>query len=148
MSSTKSTKAGEAQQQDSDVASSGIRVGRETTPAPAGAAADEWASFPSARPTSVPSYDVAAVAFETSLRHLTLPHLPLDVAIPIRTSLAAPADLELRASFLLLHVDGRSSIRDIADLNGIAVEEVLVTFLDLTARGLIELGGTQAVLPH
>ena len=102
-------------------------------------------SFPSGRPTSVPTYDVAAVAFETSLRHQSLPSLPLDVAIPTRTSVPVPADLELRASFLLLHVDGHSSVREIADLTNIPVGEVLVMFLALTARRLIELGGTQAV---
>ena len=121
-----------------------VRVERETTPAPSGTT-DEWASFPSERPTSVPTYYVAAVAFETSLRHQALPGLPLDVAIPTRTSVPAPADLELRASFLLLHVDGHSSVRDIADLTSIPVGEVLVMFLALTARGLVELGGTQAV---
>jgi hypothetical protein len=153
-----STTGGEAQdgdlqgsrplQHDSGVASSGsgVRVDREreTTPAPPSASA-EWASFPSERPTSVPTYDVAAVAFETSMRHHSHPKLPLDVAIPTRTSVGAPADLELRASFLLLHVDGQSSVRDIAELTGFPVGDVLTTFLSLTAHGLVELGGTHAV---
>lgn len=130
---------------DSDVAASGVRVEREreTTPAPA-STSDEWASFPSARPTSVPEYDVAAHAFETSLRHQALPRLPLDVAVPTRTFVALPADLELRAAFLLLHVDGRSSVREIAELTALPVEEVLATFLGLLASGLVALGGTQA----
>ena len=135
---------------DSGVAASGVRVERETTPAPphlAGAGgADEWESLPSERPTSVPTYDVAAVAFETSMRHHSPAQLPLDVAIPTRTKGAAPSDLELRASFLLLHVDGQSSVRDIAELTGFPVSDVLVTFLMLTAQGLVELGGTNAVL--
>lgn len=127
---------------DSDVAASGVRVERETTPAPANTS-DEWASFPSARPTSVPGYDVAAHAFETSLRHQALPRLPLDVAVPTRTSVALPVDLALRAAFLLLHVDGRSSIREIAELTTIPVEEVLATFLELVTLRLVALGGTQ-----
>lgn len=134
---------------DRSLGASGIRVDRdrETTPAPASAVtATEWAAFPSARPTSVPDYDVAAHAFESSLRHHALPHLPLDVAIPTRTGVAAPADLELRASFLLLHVDGRSSVREIGELTSLPVDEVLTCFLGLTAAGLITLGGTQQAL--
>ena len=127
---------------DSDVAASGVRVEREreTTPAPA-SAGHEWAAFPSARPTSVPDYNVASHAFETSLRHPALPRLPLDVAVPVRTKLVPPADLELRASFLLLHVDGRASVGEIAELTAIPVDEVLATFVGLTAVGLVELAG-------
>ena len=123
---------------DSDVAASGVRVDREreTTPAPPNTE-DERASFPSARPTSVPDYDVASHAFESSLRHPALPRLPLEVAVPMRTKLAPPVDLELRASFLLLHVDGRSSIDEIAELTAIPVDEVLATFMGLTAVGLV-----------
>ena len=115
---------------------------RETTPAPA-SVTDASASFPSARPTSVPDYDVAAHAFEASLRLHALPSFPLDVAIPTRTGVAPPDDLELRASFLLLHVDGRSSVRDIAELTSISVADVLTALLGLTAAGLVALGGAQ-----
>jgi hypothetical protein len=86
---------------------------------------------------------VVAHAFASSLQHPALPSLPLDVSIPTRTRASVPADLELRTSFLLLHVDGRSSLRQIADLTGIEVDEVLEAFLQLTALGLVELGGTQ-----
>jgi len=127
------------------VSESGVRVERVTTPAPADVA-DEWAAFPSARPTSVPDYDVAAVAFETSLRHQALPNLPADVAIPTRTAVLPPSDLELRASFVLLHVDDRSSVRDIARLTSIPSDEILAELLVLTAAGLVEMGGTQSVL--
>lgn len=131
---------------DVGVTSSGVRFERErvTTPAPA-EATDEWASFPSERPTSVPAYDVAAHAFETSLRHRSLPSLPLGLAIPSRTAVAAPADLELRAAFLLLHVDGRSSVQEVADLTGIAVHDVLKAFLGLMASGLVELRGARSL---
>jgi hypothetical protein len=91
----------------------------------------------------VPDYDVAAVAFETSLRHQALPSLPHDLAVPTRTKVAPPAELDVRASFLLLHVDGVATVRDIADLAALPVTEVLAGLLDLTARGLVDLGGTQ-----
>jgi hypothetical protein len=126
-----------------DVASSGVRVERETTPAPANTAdaRGEWDNLPSARPTSVPDYDVAAVAFETSLRHQALPSLPHDVSIPTRTRMVPPAELGVRASFLLLHVDGLSTVREIAELAGLPVTEVLAGLHDLTARGLVQLAG-------
>jgi hypothetical protein len=150
------TKGGEAQggelrgdepeQHDSGVAgtASGVRVERETTPAPPGAS-EEWAAAVSDRPTSVPTYDVAAVAFESSLRHHRPAGLPLDVAIPMRTSGAVPTGLDLRASFLLLHVDGQSSVRDIAEVTGLPFADVQAAFLSLTAEGLVELVGTHAV---
>lgn len=132
---------GDGQAHGSEVAASGVRVERETTPAPAHAS-KEWASFPSARPTSVPDYDVAAHAFETSLRHHALPQLPLDVAIPTRSPTALPPNLDLRAAFLLLHVDGRSSVGEIAELTTIPVDEVMTTFLRLMTLGLVTLEGT------
>lgn len=124
---------------------SGVRE-RETTPAPP-AASDEWASFPSERPTAVPGYDVAAIAFETSMRHHRPASLPLDVAIPMLTSSTnrAPTGLDLRAAFLLLHVDGQSSIRDIAGVTGLPFDEVQSAFLSLTAAGHVQLVGTHAV---
>ena len=117
---------------------------RATTPAPT-SVSGEWASSTSDRPTSVPTYDVAAVAFETTMRHPSGTSLPLDVAVPVRTSPIVPTGLDLRASFLLLHVDGASSLRDIADATGLALADVQSGFLALTAEGLVELGGTTAV---
>ena len=132
----------------SDVGVSGVRVERETTPAPAGTSGT-WAAlpsaFPSAHPTHVPAYDVAAHAFETSMRHLPLPSLPLDVAIPSRTTVVTPPDLELRLAFLLLHVDGRSTVTQIAEVAAIPFEDVLTLLLALSARGLVELAGSRSL---
>ena len=144
-------RSSEAPQTDSPMPSgvaatgSGVRE-RETTPAPPGAS-EEWASFPSERPTTVPGYDVAAVAFATTMRQQRPASLPLDVSIPMRTSSTTPAltDLDLRASFLLLHVDGQSSIRDIAEVTGLPFAEVQAAFLLLTAKGHVQLVGTHAV---
>lgn len=128
---------------DQDDAQEAQRAGqRETTPAPPGSS-DEWASVPSARPTSVPDYDVAALAFETALRHPPPPSLPLDIAVPTRTRAEVPAGIELRAAFLLLHVDGRSSVRDIADMTVMPIAEVLASLIGLAELGLVELAGTQ-----
>ena len=136
----------EVEPRGSGVAASGVRVERPTTPAPA-SVSGEWclASTPSDRPTSVPTYDVAAVAFESSMRHQRPASLPLDVAIPMRTSSTVPTGLAHRASFLLLHVDGQSSVRQIAELTGLPFADVQATFLLLTAEGHVELAGTHAV---
>ena len=69
------------------------------------------------------------------------------MAIPTRTPTATPPDLELRAAFLLLHVDGRSSVQQIADLSGTPVDEVLAELLSLVALGLLELGGAPSPNP-
>lgn len=118
---------------------------RETTPAPP-QSADDWATniVASARPTSVPEFDLAALAFESSLRHQPHPALPLDMTVPSRTRVEVPAQLELRAAFLLLHVDGRSSLRDIAELTALPLDEVVATFRTLAREGFVELAGVPA----
>jgi hypothetical protein len=129
------------------VSASGVRdpneSQRETTPAPP-QSRDGWAAdLPSARPTSVPEFDLAALALETALRHHPLPSLPLDMAVPARTHAPPPAALELRAAFLLLHVDGRSSVRDIAELTTLPVDEAVAAFLALAQMGLVEIAGVR-----
>ncbi|MBX3185711.1 MAG: hypothetical protein KF819_01800 [Labilithrix sp.] len=119
-------------------------VERETTPAPPNADVDAWVDIPSARPTALPEFDLAALAFETSVRHPQLPSIPLDVAVPAHTGAAPPSDLELRAAFVLLHIDGRSSVRDVAAMVDLPLDEVLARVLQLTALGLVELGGAAA----
>jgi hypothetical protein len=117
---------------------------RETTPAPA-STSGEWSSLDSDRPTSVPEYDVVAHAFESGLVPQGAARLPLDLAIPVRTALAPPEDLELHAAFVLLHVDGRSSVHGIAELVMAPVDNVLATLIGLTTLGRGTLGGTPAV---
>lgn len=137
----------DSERRDSGVATSGVREPdaseRETTPAPP--SSEAWAqSVFSARPTSVPDYDVAAIALETSLRHAPLPALPLDITVPARTGTEPPPGLELRLAFLLLHTDGRSSIRDIAEATSIPAGDVLEAFVQLAHAGLVDLAGTQS----
>ena len=145
MASTKRERAESAREsQESDVASSGVRLESEraTTPAPAPTSTDDFeAPALSRRPTEVPRYDVIAHAHEVSLRHPPPPRMPNDVAIPVRTSKTPRTDLELRAAFVLLHVDGRASIAEVAALTALPVEEVSVLFVGLVADGLVTLSG-------
>lgn len=139
-----------AHRRDSEVSASGVREQsdhardasqRETTPAPPHSS-EEWAAnLPSARPTSVPDFDMAALALETSLRQQPLRSLPLDIAVPARTRSQPPPGLELRAAFLLLHADGRASVHDIAEQTALPVGEVIAAFVELAHMGLVELPG-------
>lgn len=141
---------GEPGGQADEPALSGVRFERETTPAPANPDLDEWGyPIPENRPTSVPDFDVDAFARGALLRH-DVPRLPVDVTVPLRTSVVAPTNLELRLAFVLLHVDGRSTIRNIADSVALPVEETLDMFVDLIGRGLVELGATESSkgIPH
>lgn len=136
----------DSEAQADEAALSGVRFERETTPAPANPdrERDEWGDpIPENRPTSVPDFDVDAFARGALIRH-DVPRLPVDVTVPLRTSAVAPTDLDLRLAFVLLHVDGRSSIRNIADSIALPVEETLDMFVELIGRGLVELGASES----
>lgn len=119
---------------------------RETTPAPPSSTAVEM-SEPSFFPTTIPELDVS-VSGAALLRADGTARIPMDVAVPVRTTKRAPEDLPHRLAFLLLVVDGRSSIADIATANGLPIEDVLASFVDLMGAGLVGLGGaTSAGVP-
>ena len=66
---------------------------------------------------------------------------------PLRDWLLSEPDevgYRVRLAFLLLHVDGRSPITEIAALTDIPVEDVQAAFLELAALGLVELRGVPA----
>jgi hypothetical protein len=108
--------------------SSGLRSDRETMPA-------SGEQVPGARPTDIPDFDIAAFAESAA------PPIPPDVTVPQRTRRKVPDDLSLRLAFLLLHVDGRTSLDDIARTAQLPVNEVLAGFLELIALGLVAIGG-------
>lgn len=121
---------------------SGTMVGvneRQTTPAPPTTESvnDGASRFPTPAPTS----HFSVMAHGASLRHQSSPRLPMDIAVPVRTAARPPDDLPHRLAFLLLVVDGRASIADIAKQNDLPIEEVLAGFIDLLGAGLVELGG-------
>ncbi len=97
----------------------------------------------SSRPTSVPDFDVEAFA-GASLRHPHASSVPLDLAIPTRRPLPPDAALDLRSAFLYLHVDGRSSIAEIAHYVSLPIAEVVPRILSLVAIGAVELIGPSA----
>jgi len=96
-----------------------------------------------ARPTTVPTYDVEALAAASSLEtqlpaHQTRPQVALDLAVPIRKR-ASLDGAPLRAAFLLLHVDDRMSVAEIALTAQIPVAEAIESFVLLADLGVVEL---------
>ena len=97
-----------------------------------------------ARPTTVPTYDVEALAaassLETQLPRQAGPLVALDLAVPIRRR-ASLDGVPLRAAFLLLHVDDRMSVAEIALTAQIPVAEAIESFVLLADLGVVELRG-------
>ncbi len=88
-------------------------------------------------PTSVPSsFRMAAVASVAGLRD-TCGNVPLDACVPVRLIAAVPTNLEAQSEWLLLHVDGERSLRDIAARAEITLSETIEAYLDLLMRGLV-----------
>jgi hypothetical protein len=68
-------------------------------------------------------------------------HLPLDLVVPLRSAIgnAVLDDVSLRTRFLLLHMDGVSSLADIAAAACLSRGEVVGAFLELLDLGVVEL---------
>ena len=118
-----------------------VRALPDTSPAPlmAGSPTD----IPSARPTSVPDFDVSILAEATALRYPSTRGMPMDLSVPVRL---LREDYEgegicHRAAFILLHVDGVSSIDEIACSAGLPIREVIETLFGLVSAGMVRLDG-------
>ena len=71
----------------------------------------------------------------------------VDGWIPARTPKEAPQDLDLRLAFLLLHADGRASVGEIALTVQRPPLDVLASFIELHALGLVDLGSAASTPP-
>jgi hypothetical protein len=102
----------------------------------------------SSRPTSVPEYDMGALA-AASLQGVPRSRVPLDLAVPVRRRASADG-APLRAAFLLAHVDDRASIAEIAAWAQIPLPEAIDAFCLLATLGLVELRGVpdEPSAPH
>lgn len=92
-----------------------------------------------------PSFDLGALASVAGLRD-SRGHVPLDFVIPTRTALA-PADgtqgMDASVMFVLLRVDGKSSLRDIAQATTLSLPRTIEIFYQLLALGLVEVAPGQ-----
>jgi hypothetical protein len=96
------------------------------------------------RPTAMPDQaelggDAAALA---SLRSSSQSNRPLSVAIPVRVEGSNLAGLSHRAAFVLMHVDGTSSIGEIAWIAQLPASETIGVFRELLDSGVVEMTGT------
>lgn len=115
---------------------------RDTTPAPPSAEALAGGSAlrsGSLAPTSVPLFDPITLEEGMTLDLRASSFSSGLSAVAYRTAAEVPAELDVRLAFVLLHVDGETSLEDIAQLVAIAPEEVQARFLELLAMGLVDL---------
>src|SRR5438067_7612917 len=93
---------------------------------------DDMADDTPARPSHV----------RAQMARTTARNIGVEGWIPVRTAKEAPADLDLRLAFVLLHADGRASVGDIATAVQRPPLDVLGSFVELASLGLVELGGS------
>jgi len=121
---------------------------RITVPAPSATKRSETglessapeSGIPQDRPTTVPDYDVEALA-AASFHGVPRKKLPLDLSVPIRRTKASVCGAPLRAAFLLSHVDDRMTVAEIAMSAQIPVADAIDHFLLLADLGVVELRG-------
>jgi len=110
--------------------------------APSRSNAELKTDVPSARPTSVPDVDDAAMA---ALSARAMASVPPSIAVPIRKVGAPTAGIDLRVAFVLLHVDGVSTVADIANLTQLPIPDAIACFVELLSLGIVELTGMTGV---
>lgn len=94
---------------------------------------------PSSLPTAPPERGDDEEVLLEGLRLGSQSYIPLDLAVPRRTEAAAAVDgLSHRARFLLLHVDGTSTLAQIARATSLPQSEVIGEFLELLGSGVVE----------
>jgi hypothetical protein len=103
-------------------------------------------SIPSKRPTSVPDYDIDALAAAAFAEPRSRP-LPPDLCVPTRRRASSTDGTPLRAAFLLSHVDERSTIAEIAASAQLPLADAVAGFDLLVSLGLVELRGTHTARP-
>ena len=119
---------------------------RPTEPAPA-STTETRTDVPSARPTTAPPFDFAALA-QDGVRLRIRADLPLEHAILVRVA-TAPAETELDhcTAFVLAHVDGASTVATIAEHAQLPLHDVVGAFVELLAFGLVRLAPPPTVPP-
>lgn len=100
---------------------------------------DTPTDIPSSHPTEVPAFDIEAFAI-VSLK-TTSNGVPFLGCVPfLRRSLSELGEtIAFRYVFLLSHVDGVSTLGDIARSACLELSEVVAVFLDLVTMGAVDL---------
>jgi hypothetical protein len=101
------------------------------------ALSDDDVAAASTRP---PSFDMAAVASVAGLRD-SRGNVPLDFCVPVRSEVAFPIDMTGTVTRVLAQVDGRRSLKEIAQDVDLSLAETIEAFFQLAALGLVTVAG-------
>ena len=83
-----------------------------------------------ARPTTIPSSGLLPPIIYDS-------RIPLDLGVPVRVAKASTDSMDHQTAFLLAHVDGVSTVDQIATMASLPLPVATEVFRDLLARGVI-----------
>jgi hypothetical protein len=83
-----------------------------------------------------PSFDFAALASVAGLRN-SLGEVPLDYVVPKRTEVEPTAGMDPGFMFFLLRVDGRASLKEIAQATTLSLPRTIEIYLQMLALGLV-----------
>ena len=84
-----------------------------------------------------PSFDLGALASVAGMRD-SRGQVPLDFVVPMRTAVEPTDGMDPGAMFFLLRVDGRTSLKEIAQATTLSLPRTIELFLQLLALGLVE----------
>lgn len=121
---------------------------RERVTSPVHATMDRHTATPSSRPTSVPDVDVSELAEMLSLRDTSAVSMAFADAVPVREH--APAriqDVTFEAAFLLAHVDGCSTIGEIARSAQRPLATAVSAFQEMFGLGIVTLTNDASAPP-
>lgn len=90
------------------------------------------------------TFDMAAVASVAGYRD-TSGNVPLDACVPIRTSAEPPATITGEQMYVLLYVDGDTSLAQIAEETSFSLSDTIAIVLGLVAQGLLTFDDDSAV---
>ena len=88
------------------------------------------------------SFDVGALASIAGL-HDTRGNVPLDHCVPSRTPKDVPATITRDEIYMLLYVDGETSLKQISDETGMPLTQTVAVFLGLLSNGLVYVVGEE-----
>ena len=83
------------------------------------------------------TFDVGAVASVAGL-HDSRGNVPLDFCVPFRTTRPTPATISCDEIYILLYVDGATSLAQIAEETTLSLTETISIVLGLMAQGIVE----------
>lgn len=87
------------------------------------------------------SFRVAAVASVAGLRD-SVGNFALDACVPVRASDDERAGtFDTRARLVFLHVDGATSLQEIASRIDLPLSDTIAACLDLVGLGVVDIGG-------